>query len=443
MKRLDLYRLGRQASGGGTGPDDASEEGEARHRERSRTVAGNADLRLPLLEKLGEQTGGEILASGGGRILRIEEFIPRGELHGSVRLEDVYSNIVNEATILFPALDGHAAENFPLGDLLFFDTETTGLSGGAGTYLFLIGFLRIERDGFRLLQYFMHSLSSERCFLEEIARELRAGPFLVSYNGRSYDYNILRNRYVMAALPFMDDDPVHLDLLYTSRKIWRGLYPDYTLATVESRALGVGRNHDIPGWQIPDVYAHYLRGREVLGDMVRVIRHNRNDVLSLLALLVRQLGLLADAAGSRQSLEEYNPFTLSDMLVTGRRGEQAMTLLSANRSSNEALKRLALLNKREHNYVQALKHFDELHLRRAGIVEYVFACTEAAKICEHRLGDYEAALRYTERMLSRLQRAKYFGSGTRSTDHLQTEILRRLRRLKGKLGRAAGSAGGP
>ena len=334
---------------------------------------------------------------------------------------------------LFPVLGSVDRSGISLHDMLFFDIETTGLSGGAGTYLFLAGFLRATESGFNLRQYLLHSPSSERIYLSEIGKELMTQDFLVSYNGKSYDYNILKNRYIMAGLPFFSEEHVHLDLLYTSRRIWRGLFPDYSLSTVERRALQVMRRDDIPGWQIPDVYAGYLRGRGVTGDMLRILRHNREDVLSLLALLVKQMKLIGETAESdMHESEAFNPITLSDMLLNGDKREQARTVLSVHSDSIEALKRLALMCKRELQFDEALKFLEDMCARSVGLEDYIFACTEAAKIYEHRLRDYHAALRSTERMLSRIERAGYLAVGP-DTEQERARILHRWKRLKRKL----------
>lgn len=430
MRRLDLYRMGRglqrKPEAGGS-PEQA---GEIR------------DRRLHLLEGLRDLTGGEIVAGRKGVLLRVERILPLNYRHGSVSLQGMWEDGSRHVETLFPAVRDHTA-GLPLpGDLLFFDIETTGLSGGAGTYLFLAGFLRPTDEGFRLVQLFMHSLSSERFFLEEIGRELLGSGFLVSYNGRSYDYNILKNRHILTGIPFFQQEPLHLDLLYTSRRIWRGLFPDFTLSTVEDRALGLRRFDDIAGWQIPGVYADYLRGREVCADLRRVIAHNRDDVLSLAALFVKQLRLIGSAPSVEYEPETaYDPVALSEMLIAGRREAEARTVLTAHRRSSEVLKRLALLCKRDRQFDQALVHLDALCAGQVGLGDYLFACTEAAKIFEHRMRDFEAALRYTERMLRRLDRARLFGTSGIDLETTQLDILHRLNRLQRKLGKQRNKEG--
>jgi uncharacterized protein YprB with RNaseH-like and TPR domain len=426
IKRLDLYRRGRGV-------------------QREKAYTGERSVeRLSLLERLKEETGGQIVTREGKLYLHIEELIPQNYIHGSVSLKRSYENHEGYLDTLFPSLTHLGEQRNALRDMLFFDIETTGLSGGAGTHLFLMGMLRVTEGGILFTQFFLHSLSSERFFLNAIAEGFTDSKILVSYNGKSYDYNILKNRYIMTGLPFFSADPLHLDLLYTSRRIWRGLFPDYTLSTVENRTLQVKRREDIPGWQIPEVYADYLRGRNVGVDMLRIIQHNREDVLSLLALLIRQIDLLRDVVKGRyRNGKQFNPIAISDMLVSSERREDAVSLLTEHEHSTEALKRLALLCKREGHFEKALKHFEDLRLRKVGLGDYIFSCTEAAKIYEHQLRDFHSAIRCTERMLRRVERASHLrgqvGVGLRDERYA---IVHRLNRLKRKLDKDKMEKGG-
>jgi uncharacterized protein YprB with RNaseH-like and TPR domain len=416
INRLDLYRRGRDS-------------------ERERKSAADSGIEgKSLLETLGDETGGDVITRTGMSYLRIQEHIPRNHVHGAVSLQRSHRRHEGTLHTLFPQLVQSGKKKITLGDMLFFDIETTGLSGGAGTHLFLIGLLRVDHSGILFTQYFLHSLSSEGFYLEAIAKEFADCDKLVSYNGRSYDYNILKNRYIMAGIPFPGSEPIHLDLLYTSRRIWRGLFPDYTLSTVEKRVLQVERGEDIPGWQIPEIYADYLRGRGVVSDMIKMIRHNRNDVLSLLALLIRQIELVEGVVRGGAGKEvPFNPLTLSDMLLCSERMGDALSLLLEHNDSTEALKRLALLCKRNRQFDMALKHFEELRSRKLNLVDYIFACTETAKIYEHQLRDYCSAIACTEKMLRRVERAGHLRIGTdMERVDMRREILHRLNRLKRK-----------
>jgi tetratricopeptide (TPR) repeat protein len=250
----------------------------------------------------------------------------------------------------------------------------------------------------------------------------------------------MKNRYIMGGLPFFEHEPVHLDLLYTSRRIWRGYLPDFTLSTVEMRALDFKRSDDIPGWQIPDVYASYLRGRSVADELTAVFHHNKNDVLTLLALLLKQLNLVYNAAavGTSQT-ERYNPIAISDMFITSGKKKRARDILHAHTDDSEALKRLALLYKRERSFEKALSQLERLSAQRVELSDYIFACTEAAKIYEHVYKDFDKALVYTEKMRGRVDRVQLFYSQHNIRIERERDlIVKRIGRLQRKLERNKG-----
>src|SRR2546423_8262641 len=52
---------------------------------------------------------------------------------------------------------------------LFLDTETTGLSGGTGTYAFLVGLAWWEAGGLQIEQLFLRDFAEEHSILHELA----------------------------------------------------------------------------------------------------------------------------------------------------------------------------------------------------------------------------------------------------------------------------------
>lgn len=227
------------------------------------------------------------------------------------------------------------------------------------------------------------------------------------------------------------DKPAQFDLLYPCRRIWRGILPDHTLGTVEKKVLGVSREHDVPGWMIPQVYTDFVMGRERGNRLAAVLEHNRVDVLSLLSLLVRQLSVVSGTAPAGRC----NPVQLSRMFACAQHSEQARRVLDEHRADNDALCQLGLLYRRERDYARALECFEELAGRASDLAEYLFACTEAAKICEHRLADLDAALEWTGRMRRRIQRAGMFRRMI--LDGELDRVEHRSRRLSAKLDRKA------
>ena len=172
----------------------------------------------------------------------------------------------------------------PDAPLLCLDTETTGLATAAGTLAFLVGLGWWEGSRFRQVQLLLPDHADEPALLAELARHVPAGGWLVTYNGRGFDWPLIVARYRLAreAPPSHGG---HLDRLPLVRRLFRHRMADARLATVESALLGVRRHADVAGWEIPERYFTFLRDGEP-GPLIDVVRHNDEDVRSLARLLV-------------------------------------------------------------------------------------------------------------------------------------------------------------
>lgn len=171
-------------------------------------------------------------------------------------------------------------DDIATADVLFFDTETTGLAGGTGTRAFMIGAARWTEAGLCVRQWYLTAMAAERDLLAAFAETLSPGTVLASYNGRSYDAPLLAARYRLARmanpLPACD----HVDLLHPVRRRYRGRWENCRLATIERRVLGIVREDDLPGSEAPAAWLRYLRGGSAR-DLRRVADHNRQDLVSL------------------------------------------------------------------------------------------------------------------------------------------------------------------
>ena len=170
---------------------------------------------------------------------------------------------------------------------LFVDTETSGLAGGTGTFAFLIGIGHLDGDGFRVVQFLLRSPAGERAMLERLAKTVRAvggdRPHLVTYNGASFDLPLLDTRFAMTRVENPFRGGPHLDLLPPARRLFLPGHGGARLMQLERSLLGVERDDDIPGHQIPQVFFEFLRlGRHPR--MTSVVAHNRADIISLAAL---------------------------------------------------------------------------------------------------------------------------------------------------------------
>jgi len=255
-RRLANYRAALRARDSSEQPADpgvAAGEGVAR---------GSIELG----QRLAAALDGELVLDPGGPVVRVEP-----------------------ATVVLPidrdrlrTLPGMPDAGVPLVCL---DTETTGLATAAGTVAFLIGLGWWEGDRFRQVQLLLPDHPAERGLLARLAGHIPAHSWLVTYNGRGFDWPLLVARYRMAGLPA----PVHaghLDLLPFVRRVFRHRMADAKLRTVETDLLGTVRHGDVDGWQIPGLYLDFLRGGEAW-PLIDVVRHNREDVRSLARLLGR------------------------------------------------------------------------------------------------------------------------------------------------------------
>ena len=176
-------------------------------------------------------------------------------------------------------------------DLLFFDTETTGLAGGTGTRAFMIGAADWHVDaagheGLRVRQLTMATLGAEPAMLREFAGWLDPRTVLSSYNGRCYDAPLLKTRYRLARLAEPLSALDHVDLLFPSRRYWRGRWENCRLATIERQVLGIVRQDDLPGSEAPAAWLRFLRGGSAV-DVRRVAAHNHQDVVTLARLFLQ------------------------------------------------------------------------------------------------------------------------------------------------------------
>ena len=182
-------------------------------------------------------------------------------------------------------------------DLLFFDTETTGLAGGTGTRAFQIGAADwhvdpVRGDGLRVRQLLITTLAAETAMLREFAGWLSPRTVLSSYNGRCYDAPLLKTRYRLARLPCPITPLDHVDLLFPTRRRYRGVWENCRLATIERELLGIVREDDLPGAQAPAAWLSFLRGGPSTL-LRRVCAHNHQDVVTLARLMVRLVEVAA------------------------------------------------------------------------------------------------------------------------------------------------------
>jgi uncharacterized protein len=309
-----------------------------------------------------------------------------------LRVEDTLPDLVDPSPFLprasrrrRAALLGVETPGGPLeaGCLRFFDLETTGLSGGAGTIAFLAALGFRSPEGFSIRQFFLADYPGERDFVEAILGLLSVSSVLVTYNGRSFDYPLLKTRCVMNGLEA--PEPLHLDVLYPARRLWRKASGGASLGLLEGRVLGQDRGPDVPGSRIPALYLDFLRtGTEA--EMGLVMSHNASDVSSLARLFSRVAAVYESPLCCEEDLLLDRASLGRSLLALGREGEGEALLEAASASGDEEA--FVLLSRRYRGQRRG-RDFERIWERRPEGYE---PAVEGAKFFEHERRDLKAAL---------------------------------------------------
>jgi len=349
-----------------------------------------------------------------------------------------FETSVETLRLIAPGAPDLAAD---LRNWLFLDTETTGLSGGTGTYPFLVGLAWWDGGGLQVEQFFMRDHSEEHSVLLALKERMAERPVLVTFNGKSFDWPLLDTRYRMTRTITAHSAEAHLDLLHPARHLWRLRLGSVRLAELEWHVLGKRREADVISELIPQIYFNYLSGGAP-DPLVPVFLHNQMDLAGLAALAARMFSLLAgpEAAGA-DAFEFYGMSRICERRGDTRaRGLYTRAIAghlprAVGRAARLALARLA---KRQGDFELATSLWMEL---RGALPDGILAYEELAKYYEHRAGEPRRAAQLMSEALAELRRAR----GARFLNPSQYAKARerfghRLARLQGKV---AGDAGAP
>jgi len=323
----------------------------------------------------------------------------------------------------------------PLGDALhlgrtagpegnsvaWLDTETTGLAGGTGTYVFLIGIAAAGDGCVCLTQYFLRDLGAEPDMLELVGDHLRRFDALVTFNGTRFDLPLLQTRFLLCRMRADIEAESHLDVMNLARRLWYRRLGGYSMALLEQMILKVERFIDVPGWVIPSLYVQFLHTGDF--DVLEpVFAHNAQDILSLVALhglageLLAQpdrtpvlvdwfgLGRLLDVRGKVEAAAGCYRVALEDERDPSVRRRAATALARHYRLTGQPEQLLDLWD----------------HEAHTGIVPGWLALERLAMVWEWELHDPRRALAYTDHAIASIN-----GDG----DHCCARLLHRRERL--------------
>ena len=337
-------------------------------------------------------------------LIAVEQHFPLVHQHGRRHLATLLRH--TDATFL-------AAPPLAPQDLIFMDTETTGLAGGTGTLAFLLGLGRLVGDVLHLCQFFLTGFRGEAALLQAAQTWSAGGKHLVTFNGKSFDAPLMATRYRLAGLRDPFAEMQHVDLFHPTRRAFGRQWPDCRLQTAERYLLGFQRHDDLPASLVPDVWFAFVR-HGTTRQLPRLLAHNRWDLMSL-AVLLPSLAEAFTAPGD----------TGADLVAVARywlqRGDEATALahLQTNqaRLTTDGLLELARLYRRRQTWEAAVSIWQ--HLAEQNCLE---ALERLAKYYEHVQGDHQTALSLTRRLRN---------LDTPNRDHVQREqrLVAKLTRL--------------
>lgn len=297
---------------------------------------------------------------------------------------------------------GWCGPRFDIRRCLFLDTETTGLSGGAGTVAFLVGVGWVEGDALVIEQLMLREYADEPELIDRLSQRMAGFDSVCTYNGRNFDMPLLEARFTMNRMRDRWKTLENLDLLYPSRRAWKLRLGSCRLCNIESEVLGMAREDDLPGSEVPARFFQFMKtGEEALLD--DIVRHNRQDIATLAKLLVRLCAVndrpdlitdQRDQFSMGKSLERQGELKPArEMYRASARPRPAGTLaaLSGERIAGSANWRLYALCRKSGDWAGAEDVLIQM-LRRRQMPGTV--CVELAKLCEHRRKDYSRALEY-------------------------------------------------
>jgi uncharacterized protein YprB with RNaseH-like and TPR domain len=362
-----------------------------------------------------------------------------GASHGRERIGDAASRLegaLGEASMF----TGGSAPRPPF---LFFDLETTGLNGGAGTHVFLIGCGWFDGDRFVTRQFVMTRFTDEPAMLAAVANAFGRAGALVSFNGKSFDAPVLETRYLFHRLAWIAEGTPHIDVLHPARQFWKR--DDCSLVALEKQLVGHRRVGDVPGFEIPARYFQYVRSGNA-GPLAAVLEHNRLDLLSLAVLTARLLHLARTGPDGARDARE----AIALGRVYGREGHDvrayeafahaaAMSRAPAtafDAARIDALRGLALTCRRMRRFDEAARHWQALLDIRGCPASVAGEAAEALAIHhEHRVRDLELARTFALRNLETIEGEGRVGrtqAGKHRLGRIEWKLEVRRQKVKGK-----------
>ncbi len=296
-----------------------------------------------------------------------------------------------------------AFKELDLSTALFFDLETTGLSGGTGVIPFNIGMGYYRDDKFWVAQYFLGELGEEEQMIQELSRFLADMNFksVVTYNGKAFDMPLLETRFILYRTPLILSELPHLDFLFPARNLWKHKYESCRLFYLAREVLMTGRDEDIPSAEIPWRYFQYLKTGNF--ELIEpILYHNAEDILSLLGVVIMGASLFASDL-EESDIDAMDFFGAGKVLEkVGEREKAAdyfQRALNGSLSEEAGLstrKRLSLQYKKSQKWENAVLMWQQMAGSQTPSSDLLFSLRELAMYFEHKKMKFMEAQRYAE-----------------------------------------------
>lgn len=315
--------------------------------------------------------------------------------------------------------------------VIFIDTETTGLAGGTGTFAFMAGIGFFEEDGFQLRQIFMRDPGEEKAMLAYIESILARFSLIVSFNGKGFDVPILKTRFELNLFPDPFLEHSHVDVLHLARRIWKMRLPNRSLKELETQILGFERTEEeIPRWLVPQLYVDYLHSQDARS-LKGVFYHNAMDIVSL-AALYKHLAIFTQNPLSLERKKSLDMAALARLYEDFDHIDEAVELYNASLDAGlpdehivSTLSRFGHLFRQQKKWSEAIRVWE-----KAVDHGHIPSAIDLAKAYEHHLSQFENAKMWTIKCQQMVELSTLRKFEKRK---LSKELEKRIERLNRKI----------
>ena len=363
-----------------------------------------------------------------GKVFIMKNTVPFDNNQGDIRFNNYFSiDPIFELSGIIPG------NNIRISDIVFLDIETTSLSIGAGSFAFLIGLCFFSQKNVTSDLLFIEKPSNESALLALLDEKLSPFSVICTYNGKSFDMPLLKNRYIMHKMKFSSLSKNHLDLLYLTRKIWKMRLRTCKLSEIEKKILKFNRSgDDIPGWLIPQIYFDYLDQRSP-SLLKGVFYHNRMDVLSLAALF-QYINLFILNKGNMDNAEGKDLASIARIYQQQDKLELSSAYYKSGIKKGFSSESAAYIHRNFGIVNKKLGKWEEAIIQWKHAVEFgdYISSLELAKYFEHRARSYAQALDWTNQALKIINDESSKGSKTKIRYKLEHRKRRLIRKINKK-----------